>query len=98
MVQSVSVVVPSLYTPPPVRAELPLMVQLVSVVVPWLYTPPPSPLAVPPVIVSPENDAVTFASTSNTRFNPLAADRQARRRAGDRLRPGCSARAGRRSG
>ena len=33
MVQSVSVAVPTLSTPPPCRAELPLMVQSVSVAV-----------------------------------------------------------------
>ena len=57
--------------PPPLLAELPLMVQLVSVVVPpLLYRPPPLPLALPPVIVSPEIDAVTPASTWNTRLVP----------------------------
>ena len=49
--------------------ELPLMVQSVSVAVPLLYRPPP-PLAVPPLIVSPEKDAVTPASTWNTRLSP----------------------------
>ena len=44
--------------------------------------------ALPPVIVSPEMDAVTPASTWNTRLRPAAADRHARRRARDRLRLG----------
>ena len=52
-------------------AELPLTVQLVSVVVPpSLYRPPPLPAVLPPVIVSPEIDAVTPASTWNTRLSP----------------------------
>ena len=56
-------------------AELPLTVQLFSVVVPKLARPPPSPVwpscrVVPPVIVSPEMDAVTSASTWNTRLSP----------------------------
>ena len=44
--------------------------QLVSVVVPKLARPPPLPVVVPPVIVSPEMDAVTPASTWNTRLSP----------------------------
>ena len=35
-----------------------------------LYRPPPLPSALPPVIVSPEIDAVTPASTWNTRLSP----------------------------
>src|SRR4051812_46943257 len=48
------------------------MVQLVSVIVPpLLNTPPPLPLvALPPVMVSSERDAVTFGSTRNTRESP----------------------------
>src|SRR4051794_26001984 len=48
------------------------MVQLVSVIVPpLLSTPPPSRAAgLPPVMVSPEKDAVTFGSTRNTRLKP----------------------------
>ena len=70
-------------------AELPLTVQLVSVVVPpSLYRPPPLPVVVPPVIVSPEIDAVTPAVDLEHPAQPAAADRHARRRARDRLRPG----------
>jgi hypothetical protein len=65
MVQSVSVAVPLLYTPPPLPrplrlalAELPLMVQSVSESVPLLASPPPLPLTLPPLIVSPEIDAL----------------------------------------
>ena len=36
--------------------------------VPRLSSPPPSPVTVPPVIVSPEIDAVTLALTWNTRL------------------------------
>ena len=57
--------------PLPVLAELPLTVQLVSVAVPpSLYRPPPLSPALPPVIVSPEIDAVTPPSTWNTRLSP----------------------------
>src|SRR5262249_12800459 len=67
-VQLVSVAVPLLARPPPLAlAELPLMVQLVSVAVPRLYRPPPTN-ALPPVIVSPERDAVTPPSIWNTRL------------------------------
>ena len=44
--------------------------QLVSVAVPRLYRPPPL-AALPSVIVNPEIDAVTSASTSNTRLRAL---------------------------
>ena len=37
---------------------------------PSLARPPPLPVVVPPVIVSPEIDAVTFGSTWNTRLAP----------------------------
>ena len=51
--------------------EFPLTVQLVSVAVPpSLYRPPPLLAVLPPVIVSPEIDAVTPASTWNTRLSP----------------------------
>src|SRR5262249_34914627 len=50
-------------------AALPLTVQLVSVAVPKLYRPPPLP-ELPPVIVSPEREAVTSPSTWNTRLSP----------------------------
>ena len=43
------------------------MVQSVSAVAPSLTRPPPDPLTWPPVIVSPEIDAATFALTWNTR-------------------------------
>ena len=67
---------------------MPLTVQLVSVAVPpSLNRPPPLPLALPPVIVSPEIDAVTLAVDLEHPAQPAAADRHARRRAGDRLRP-----------
>ena len=72
-VQLVSVIVPpaSVNRPPPYSAELPLTVQSVSVSVPpSLYRPPPVPAVLPPVIVRPEIDAVTFASTWNTRLSP----------------------------
>ncbi len=47
------------------------MVQLVSVTLPpSLYRPPPIPAVLPPVIVSPEIDAVTPPSTWNTRLCP----------------------------
>ena len=49
-------------------AVLPLRVTLVSVTVPRLSSPPPTPVTVPPVIVSPEIDAVTLALTWNTRL------------------------------
>ena len=67
--QSVSVAVPEFHSPPPCgAAELPLTVQLVIVrMPPWLYRPPPL-LALPPETVIPEIDAVTFASTWNTRL------------------------------
>ena len=56
--------------PPSPLAKLPLMVTLVSVSTPpSLYRPPPL-AALPPVIVSPEMDAVTFASNWNTRLSP----------------------------
>ena len=75
--------VPPLYTAAAAAEdpeELPLMVLLVSVVVPRLARPPPSPVVVnarpegvvPSVIVSPEMDAVTSASTWNTRLRPAA--------------------------
>src|SRR5271157_339942 len=68
-VQLVIVSVPPLYRPPARKpAELPLTVQLVSVVVPKFSRPPPSPVVVPPLIVSPEMDAVTVGSTRNTRL------------------------------
>src|SRR6516165_7884461 len=78
-VQLVSVsVVPRLKRPPPrllagVVAELPLTVQLVSVTLPpSLYRPPPLPVVVPPVIVTPDIDAVTPPSIWNTRLAPPA--------------------------
>ena len=46
------------------------MVELVSVIVPLFSIPPPFPGVLPPVIVSPERDAVTPPSTSNTRLFP----------------------------
>ena len=50
MVQSLSIAVPALYTPPPLRVtELPLTVQPVSVAVPVLNRPPPNE-KVPPVL------------------------------------------------
>ena len=64
-------------TPPPPPGtllrveELPLTVQSVRVTVPpSLYRPPPLPAVLPPVIVSPEIDAVTPWSTWNTRLSP----------------------------
>ena len=74
--QLVSVTVPlRLNRPPPSpeedegAVELPLTVQLVSVAVPpSLYRPPPLSAVLPPVIVSPEIDAVTAPSTWNTRL------------------------------
>ena len=56
--------------------------------VPTLYRPPPSPAVLPPVIVSPEIDAVTLGSTWNTRLarSPLIVTPAARAR--DRLGPG----------
>jgi hypothetical protein len=58
--------------PPPSVAELLEKVQLVSVTVPSLSSPPPSlpPVGLPWVIVSPDMDAVTLASTWNTRLVP----------------------------
>jgi hypothetical protein len=44
-------------------AVLPLTVESVSVSVPPLERPPPPPVTLPPVIVSPEMDAVTLAFT-----------------------------------
>src|SRR5262249_29506330 len=70
-VQLVSARVPPwLYRPPPAPiAELPLMVQLVRVSMPpTLYRPPPELVVLPPVMVRPEIDAVTSASTWNTRL------------------------------
>src|SRR6516165_9186801 len=78
-VQLVSVSVPfRLKRPPPrllagVVAELPLTVQLVSVTLPpSLYRPPPLPVVLPPLIVSPDIDAVTPPSIWNTRLAPPA--------------------------
>src|SRR6516164_3746031 len=78
-VQLVSVSVPfRLKRPPPrllagVVAELPLTVQLVSVTFPpSLYRPPPLSVVVPPLIVSPDIDAVTPPSIWNTRLAPPA--------------------------
>src|SRR3954467_12334790 len=70
--QSFSVVVPPrLYRPPPLRAVLPLTVQPDSASVPpWLYSPPPFPGVEPPVMPSPEIDAVTNGSTWKTRLRP----------------------------
>ena len=72
-----------------VLAELPLTVQSVSVVVPPLLNrPPPLPSpALPPVIVSPEIDAVTPRVDLEHPARVVAADRHARRRARDRLVP-----------
>jgi hypothetical protein len=51
--------------------ELPLTVQSVRVTLPpSLYSPPPLPVVLPPVIVSPEMEAVTPPSTWNTRLSP----------------------------
>src|SRR6516225_6618377 len=78
-VQLVSVSVPCrLKRPPPrllagVVTELPLTVQLASVTLPpSLYRPPPLPVVVPPLIVSPDIDAVTPPSIWNTRLAPPA--------------------------
>ena len=79
-----------------VAAELLEKTLLLTVNVPKLSRPPPwsSKPALPPVIVIPEMDAVTFGSTRNTRLFPLntavpaAVDRHARLRARDRLCPG----------
>src|SRR5262245_45432951 len=72
-VQLVNVSEPELNRPPPRPAEveprLPLTVQLFSVAVPLLDRPPPYS-AKPPVIVIPEIDTVTKASTWNTRLAP----------------------------
>ena len=77
----------TLYTPPPsVVAELPLTVQLVSVVVPALYRPPP-------IVGVAAGDGQARDRRRDTRVDlehpaqPAAADRHARRRARDRLRP-----------
>src|SRR5437588_10123621 len=56
----------ALSRPPPLTPELPLTVQLASASVPRWYRPPPD-RALPWVIVRPRIDAVTFASTWNTR-------------------------------
>src|SRR5438445_200930 len=55
------------------------MVQSVRVAVPKLSSPPPLPLPAgwPPVTVSPENDAVTFASTWSTRLPQAIGAQQA---------------------
>src|SRR3954463_14112402 len=46
------------------------MVQLVRDAPASVYRPPPFPVVEPPEIVRPVKDAVTFASTWNTRLRP----------------------------
>src|SRR5262245_824465 len=74
MVPLVNVAMPALaIPPPPFAAQLALRMQLVNVAVPALRRPPPTygkVTALPPVIVISEIDAVTRASTWNTRLTP----------------------------
>ena len=67
------------------------MVELVSVSVPLFSIPPPFPVVLPPVIVSPERDAVTPESTWKHSARPAAADNHPRGGASDRGRQGCVA-------
>ena len=72
IVQLVNETVPErLYTPPPLPPEeLPLIVQLVNETVPRELSTPPPTKELPPVIVSPEIDAVTPGSIANTPLRP----------------------------
>ena len=90
MAQLITLIVPRLVLnrPPPAAAELPLTVTPVSVVVPpSLYRPPPSPVVEPPVMVRPLRAGRHAAIDLEHPAQPAAADRHARRRARDRLRP-----------